>query len=128
MRLNDITGEIVDAALRVHRVLGPGLLETVYEAALAYELDQRGLQVRRQVPIPVAYGQLRLNEGFRADLLVQDAVIVELKSVARVAPVHKKQILTYIRLANRRVGLLLNFGDVTLRDGITRVVNGLAEP
>ena len=128
MRLNDITGEIVDAALLVHRVLGPGLLETVYEAALAYELDQRGLQVRRQVPIPVAYGQLRLNEGFRADLLVQDAVIVELKSVARVAPVHKKQILTYIRLANRRVGLLLNFGDVTLRDGITRVVNGLAEP
>jgi len=128
VKLNDITGEIVDAALRVHRVLGPGLLETVYEAALAYELDERGLQVQRQVAIPVAYGDVRLNEGFRADLLVEDAVIVELKSVARVAPVHNKQILTYIRLANRRVGLLLNFGEVVLRDGITRVVNGLAEP
>jgi len=128
VKLNDITGEIVDAALRVHRVLGPGLLETVYEAALAHELDERGLQVQRQVPIPVAYGSVRLNEGFRADLVVQDAVIVELKSVDRVAAVHKKQILTYIRLANRRVGLLLNFGELALRDGITRVVNGLAEP
>ena len=94
----------------------------------SYELDERGLQVQRQVAIPVAYGDVRLDEGFRADLLVEDAVIVELKSVARVAPVHNKQILTYIRLANRRVGLLLNFGEVVLRDGITRVVNGLAEP
>ena len=127
MKLNAISAEIVDAAIKVHRALGPGLLEKVYEAALAHELTGRGLQVRRQVPIPVVYEQIRLDEGFRADLLVEDAAIVELESVEQVAPVHRKQVVTYIRLADKRIGLLLNFGAARLKDGITRLVDGLPE-
>ena len=127
VKLNAISAEIVDAAIKVHRALGPGLLEKVYEAALAHELTGRGLQVRRQVPIPVVYEQIRLDEGFRADLLVEDAAIVELESVEQVAPVHRKQVVTYIRLADKRIGLLLNFGAARLKDGITRLVDGLPE-
>ena len=107
---NDITGAIVDAAYHVHTRLGPGLLESVYEAVLAYELAKRGLDVQRQVPIAIGYDELRFDIGFRADLLIEGRVIVELKSVERVLPVHKKQALTYIKLADVRVGLLLNFG------------------
>ena len=121
---NDWTGMIVDAAIEVHRTLGPGLLESVYEEALAYELQARGLGVIRQVPISVQYKDVRFEMGFRADLLVQGRIIVELKSVEKLAPVHKKQLQTYIRLAHLKVGLLLNFGAALLKEGIIRVVNG----
>jgi GxxExxY protein len=125
MTENEIAKEVVDAALHVHRTLGPGLLESVYEAALAFELGGRGLAVQRQVPIPIRYGNVIFDEGFRADLVVDAKVIVELKSVDRVAPVHPKQLLTYLRLADLRLGLLINFNVELLKDGIKRVVNDL---
>jgi GxxExxY protein len=127
MTENEIAKEIVDAAFKVHTVLGPGLLESVYEAALAYELANRGCQVERQQPLPVVYESVRLEEGFRADLVVGGKVIVELKSVETVAPVHKKQLLTYLRLADKRLGLLINFGAPRLKEGVTRIVNDLRE-
>jgi GxxExxY protein len=123
MELNEITGIIIDTALRIHRELGPGLLESVYEAVLASALERRGLKVRRQHPIVFCYDGVMFEEGFRADLLVEDEVIVELKSVERLARVHLKQLLTYLRLADRRVGLLINFGAPTLKEGLHRVVN-----
>ena len=122
---NEITGEIVDAAYKVHVSLGPGLLESVYETVLDVELRRRKLQVRRQVLIPVMYEGIRLDEGFRADLIVEDKVIVELKSVETVHPVHHKQLLTYLRLADKRVGLLINFNVSLIKEGISRVVNKL---
>jgi GxxExxY protein len=112
---------------KVHTTLGPGLLESVYEAALAYELGKRGLHGERQKPLPVVYENIRLEEGFRADLVVSDLVIVELKSVEEVAPDHKKQLLTYLRLADKRLGLLINFGVAKIKNGISRIVNGLPE-
>lgn len=124
---NEISRVIVDAAFKIHTTLGPGLLESVYEAVLAYELDQRGLQVERQVPISVTYDNLVFEVGFRADLLVGGLVIVELKSVERVQPVHCKQVLTYTRLAGKRLGLLINFGAPLIKEGITRLVNGLPD-
>ena len=127
MNENMIAKAIVDASFKVHKTLGPGLLESVYERVLAYELDGRGLRIQRQVPIPIVYESITFDEGFRADLIVEDKVIVELKSVETVAPVHKKQLLTYLRLADKRLGLLVNFGSEFIRDGITRVVNGLKE-
>jgi GxxExxY protein len=127
MHENEIARLIVDAAYRVHTTLGPGLLESVYETVLAYELAKCGLMVTRQAPIPLNYEKLSFDEGFRADLLVQEKVIVELKSVERVAPVHKKQLLTYLRLADKRLGLLINFGEALIKDGITRIVNRLQE-
>jgi GxxExxY protein len=127
MTENEIAKEIVDSALRIHTILGPGLLESVYEAVLAHELKKRGLQVERQKPLPVVYEDLRLEEGFRADLIVSGSVIVELKSVEAVAPVHKKQLLTYLRLADKKLGLLINFGEARIKNGISRVVNGLPE-
>lgn len=127
MHENDIAREIVDAAYKIHTTLGPGLLESVYETVLAYELQKRGLEVTRQAPIPLIYEELNFDEGFRADLLVQGKVIIELKSVERVAPVHKKQLLTYLRLADKRLGLLINFGEALIKDGITRIVNRLPE-
>lgn len=126
-RENEIAGEIVDAALKVHRMLGPGLLESVCHIALAYELESRGLQVARKVPISVHYEDLRIEGAFQADLVVEGKVLVELKSVERTAPVHKKQVLTYLRLGDFRLGLLINFGAAYLKDGITRLVNGLPE-
>ncbi|HKI97160.1 MAG TPA: GxxExxY protein [bacterium] len=125
---NEIARQVVDAAYKVHTTLGPGLLESVYEQVLAYELGQRGMRVERQVPIQVIYGELRFSEGFRADLLVEGRVIVELKSVEAVAPVHKKQLMTYLRLADKRLGLLINFGAPLIKDGITRLVHRLPEP
>ncbi|MEA5583509.1 GxxExxY protein [Nodularia harveyana UHCC-0300] len=122
---NEITGEIVDAAYKVHVSLGPGLLESVYETVLDLELRRRKLQVRRQVLIPVMYEGIRLDEGFRADLIVEDKVIVELKSVETVHPVHHKQLLTYLRLTDKRVGLLINFNVSLIKEGISRVVNNL---
>jgi GxxExxY protein len=125
MTENDIAKIIVDAALEVHRTLGPGLLETVYEEALAYEPRRRGLRVERQVELPVRYKEVYLECGFRADLIMQDLVIVELKSVEALAPVHFKQLLTYLRLADKRLGLLINFNVALLKEGIKRVANNL---
>jgi GxxExxY protein len=127
MTHNEISQIIVDAAIQIHRRLGPGLLESVYHAVLAHELTKRGLRVEKEVPVPVVWDNLRFEVGFRADLIVEDMVLVELKSVEAVAPVHKKQLLTYLRLTNKRLGLLLNFGAELLKDGIHRVVNGLDE-
>lgn len=124
---NDIARLIVHAAYRVHSELGPGLLESVYETLMAHEMGDAGLKVARQVAVPIMYHGIRFDEGFRVDLLVADKVIVELKSVETIAAVHKKQLLTYLRLADRRLGLLINFGASVIREGITRVVNGLPE-
>jgi GxxExxY protein len=124
---NAIAKEIVDAAFRVHTALGPGLLESVYNSVLAYEIGRRGLRTVRQQPIPVVYENVRIDTGFRADLIVEDKVIVEVKSVEVLAPVHKKQLLTYLRLADKRLGLLINFQVALIKDGITRVVNGLKD-
>lgn len=125
MNENDISREIVNAAYKIHTTLGPGLLESVYEATLAYELEKRGIKVVRQQAIPVVYETVRMDMGFRADLIAGGKVIVELKSLETVAPVHKKQLLTYLRLADKRLGLLINFGSELIKDGITRVVNNL---
>ena len=125
MTENAIAKQVVDAAFKIHTTLGPGLLESVYEAVLAYELKQRGLQVVRQQAIPVVYEEVHLEEGFRADLIVEGKVIIELKSVEIISPVHKKQVLTYLRLTNLKLSLLINFGEALIKDGITRVVNGL---
>jgi GxxExxY protein len=119
MTENEIATQVVDAAFKIHTTLGPGLLETVYEVVLAHELQKRGLRVERQVPIPIAWEGIKFNEGFRAE------VIVELKSVETVAPVHKKQVLTYLRLMNLKLGLLINFGEELIKNGISRIVNGL---
>ncbi|MBN1908796.1 MAG: GxxExxY protein [Pirellulales bacterium] len=127
MTENEIATVVVDTAYRVHTGLGPGLLESVYEVVLAHELTKRGLAVARQVPIPIQYDGLSFDEAFRADLVVEDTLIVELKSVEKVAPVHKKQLLTYLRLADKRLGLLINFGEEMIKNGISRVVNGLKE-
>jgi GxxExxY protein len=118
---------VLDAAFKVHTRCGPGLLESVYEVILAYELDKAGLHVQRQAPIRIRYEGLVFDEGFRADLVVGDLVIVELKSVEKLIPVHSKQVLTQLRLSQKRLGLLLNFGEVRLKDGIERIVNGLPD-
>jgi GxxExxY protein len=124
---NEIAHQILDSAYRVHSKLGPGLFESVYEAALAYELAQRGLNVSRQFPIPVIYESIQIEAGFRADLLVEGKVIVELKFIEAITPVHHKQLLTYLRLSNTRLGLLLNFNVPRLKEGITRLVSHLPE-
>jgi len=124
---NEIASQIVDAAYQIHTSLGPGLLESVYEALMAHELNRRGLLFVRQQPVPVVYDGIRLETGFRADLIVEDRVVVEIKSVDVLAPVHKKQLLTYLRLTGKRLGLLINFDTVLIKDGIARVVNGLLE-
>jgi GxxExxY protein len=124
---NVLAKQIVDAAYRVHTALGPGLLESVYEAALAYELDKRGLRITRQQAIPVVYDTVQILTGFHADLVVEDKVIVEIKALEMIAPVHKKQLLTYLKLADKRLGLLINFNVALIKDGITRMVNGLQE-
>ena len=123
--LDDITGAIVDAALKIHVGLGPGLLESVYEIVLARALENRGLRAERQKAVSFEYDGIVFNEGFRADLLVEERVVVELKSVEKLAPVHSKQLLTYLRLMHLPVGLLINFGAPTLREGLHRIVNNL---
>ena len=127
MTENAIATIVVDAVYKVHTTLGPGLLETVYEVVLAHELKQRGLHVERQVAIPIRYESITFDEGFRADLIVEDKLIVELKAIAELAKVHKKQLLTYLKLTDKRLGLLINFGEEFIKDGIKRVVNGLVE-
>lgn len=123
MRENDISYEIRGAAFRVHNTLGSGLLESVYEQAMVYELTKMGHKVKSQLGIPVRYEEIYLDIGFRLDLLVDDLVIVELKSVETVLKVHYKQLLTYLRLTDKRLGLLINFNDVTLKNSITRIIN-----
>jgi iron complex transport system substrate-binding protein len=123
--LDEITGAIVDSAIKIHTNLGPGLLESVYEAILAAALEKRGFQVERQKAISFEYDGILFEEGFRADLLVAQRVVVELKSVEHLAPVHSKQLLTYLRLMHLPVGLLINFGAATLKEGLHRIVNQL---
>lgn len=123
--MNDVGELIIGAAMRVHSALGPGLLENAYEACLAYELEKRGLSVKRQVPMPVSYEGVALDVGYRIDLLVSDAVVLELKAVEKVLPLHGAQLLSYLRLGGYKLGYLLNFNVPHMRDGIKRVVNGL---
>ena len=127
MTHNEISAIIVDIAIGIHRRLGPGLLESVYREVMLFELLKRGLRAEKEVPIPVIWESVKLDIGFRADLIVEGLVIVELKSIEVVAPVHKKILLTYLRLADKRLGLLLNFGVELMKNGIYRVVNGLKE-
>lgn len=125
MNENEVATIIVDAAFTIHQRLGPGLMESVYESTLAYELGKRGLTARRQQAMPVIYETVRMNMGFRADLMVDQKVIVEIKSIEAIAPVHRKQLLTYLRLADKRLGLLINFNVELIKEGITSVVNRL---
>ena len=127
MTENEIGQNVVDAALTIHKALGPGLLELVYEVILERELENRGLKVKRQVPIAIEYDGIKFQEGFRADLIVEDKVIIELKSVENVTGAHKKQVQTYLKLTDKKLGFLLNFNTELMKDGITRVVNGLEE-
>jgi GxxExxY protein len=125
MTENEIATIVVDAAYKVHVALGPGLLESVYQTALVHELGKRGLNVIVEKVIPVIYDGVKIAEGFRADLIVEEKVIIELKSVEKILPVHKKQWLTYLKLADKRLGLLINFGAPLIKHGITRIVNRL---
>ena len=124
MTENKIGKVVVDCAVRLHMELGPGLLETVYEVLLAHLLQEAGLKVERQVSIPIEFRGIRFEEGFRADMIVGDKVILELKSVESISKVHKKQVLTYLKLTDMKLGYLLNFGEELMRDGISRVING----
>ena len=124
---NEISKQIVDSAYRIHTALGPGLLESVYEAVLAHELESRGLRAVRQLEVPVVYRCTRIETGFRADLVVEDKVIVEIKSIEAVLVVHKKQLLTYLRLSDKRLGLLINFNVALIKDGITRIANAMPD-
>lgn len=127
MTENEISKEIVDVAFKIHTSYGPGLLESVYETIMTYELKKRALPVLRQQGIPVIHESIRMDLGFRADLIVGNKVVVEIKSIETIAPVHKKQLLTYLRLTDKRLGLLINFNVELIKNGITRVVNDLAE-
>lgn len=120
--INERTGQVVDAAMKVHTFLGPGLLESTYEACLGHELKLRGLSISTQYPVPLVYEGLNLEVGYRADLIVENAIIVELKAVDKLVPVHEAQLLSYLRLTGFRVGLLINFHEEHLRDGIRRRV------
>lgn len=119
---DNLTDQVIGAAIEVHRVLGPGLLESAYEECLCWELQQRGLRVRRQVPLPVAYKSIRLDMGYRIDMIVNDELVLEVKTVESLLPVHQAQLLTYLRLSGLRKGLLLNFHTAVLRQGIKRMV------
>ena len=121
--LNQITNRIISASIDVHRVLGPGLLESAYEACLAYELAERGLKVELQKPLPIIYKEVKLDGGYRLDLVVQQAVVVEIKAVDRLNPIHEAQLLSYLRLSGYKVGLLINFNVTVLKNGLRRMVN-----
>lgn len=127
MKENEIGSIVIDLAIQIHRETGPGLLETVYEVILANQLRQRGLQVDRQSPIPIEYRGIKFNEGFRADLIVENKVIIELKCVEKLNNAHKKQLLTYLKLSGLHLGYLLNFSEPLMKDGITRTVNRFIE-
>jgi len=125
MNENEVAKNFLDMAFKIHTKFGPGLFESVYEELLAYQLPKKGFQVEQQKILPLLYENLKIESGFRTDLLVDDAVIVEFKSIESVLPVHKKQFLTYLRLSGRHLGLLINFNEAHLKDGITRIVNNL---
>ena len=122
-KLEKIATDVVDASIKLHMALGPGLLESVYAVILQRKLQERGYQVEREVPIPVEFEGVKFELGFRADLIIDDCFIVELKSVEKLAPVHAKQLLTYLKVIDFRLGLLINFGDALLKDGIKRIAN-----
>jgi GxxExxY protein len=123
MEMNSISGAVVDGAMKVHSVLGPGLLESAYRACLAHGLRKRGINVQVEVPLPLFYDGLQLEVGYRMDLVVGDSIIVETKAISKILPVHQAQLLSYLKLSDKRVGLLINFHVRRLKDGITRMVN-----
>lgn len=125
MELNELSGQVVDAAMKVHSVLGPGLLENAYEVFLKYEFEKRGLTVGQQVGLPVVYDGVRMDVGYRLDLLVNGEIIVELKAVDSLTAVHEAQLLSYLKLSGKKIGLLINFNVAHLKNGIKRMVNGL---
>jgi len=125
MTENELSQIVVDVAFKIHTALGPGLLESVYQKVFAYELRKHGVTVEEEVPLPVIWDEVKMDVGFRLDLFVERKLIIELKSVEKVSPAHKKVLLTYLRLSNCKLGLLMNFGEELMKTGITRVVNGL---
>lgn len=125
MHINELSSKIIGAAIDVHKILGPGLLESAYEKCLCYELDQRDLRFDRQRPLPIRYKEQQLDCGYKLDIVVQNTIILELKSCDQIQPIHKAQLLTYLRLSGLKLGLLLNFNVPVMRDGITRIANGL---
>lgn len=125
MTENEISYKVIGIAIELHKVLGPGLLESVYEKALAYDLQEAGLEVKTQVPMPLIYKEIKQDVGYRLDLLVENKVIIELKSVENLAPVHYAQTLTYLKLSDKKLGLLINFNTKILKEGIHRIVNNL---
>ncbi|MEO7319741.1 MAG: GxxExxY protein [Chthoniobacteraceae bacterium] len=127
MKENEIATAVVEAAYKLHTGLGPGIFETVYEVTLAHELRKRDYRVERQVPVPIIWDGLKFDEGFRADLIIDDCLLIALKSIQALEPVHSKQVVTYLRLTEKRLGLLINFGESRIKDGIKRIVNGLTE-
>ena len=127
MNENQIGKIIVDCSVKLHMELGPGLLESVYEVLLAHELKIRGLELKRQVPVPIVFNGIKFNEGFRADIIVESKVVIELKSIESVSKAHKKQVLTYLKLTGCKLGYLLNFGEALMKDGISRIIQGVLE-
>jgi GxxExxY protein len=127
MELNDISGKIIELAINVHRELGPGMLEGAYEACLKFELERSGFRTETQIKLPINYQGMKLDAGYRIDMLVEESVIVELKAIDRLMPVHEAQLLSYLRMSDLRLGLLINFNHKLLRDGIRRVVNRFDE-
>ncbi|HZK88570.1 MAG TPA: GxxExxY protein [Stellaceae bacterium] len=125
MTIEEVGHGVIGAALKIHSVVGPGLLESAYETCLLYELEKQGLRVRSQVIVPIHYEELIVDNGYRIDILVEDAVVIELKAVAAILPVHRGQLLSYLRLGGFKLGFLMNFQVAHLRDGIVRMVNGL---
>ena len=125
MELNEISGSVIDSAMKVHTALGAGMLESAYEVCLIYELRKRQFNAQSQLALPIVYDGVRLDAGYRIDLLIENAVIVELKAVERVLPIHEAQLLSYLKLSGKKLGLLLNFNVVHFRDGIKRIVNNL---
>src|SRR6266496_5769677 len=127
MKENEIAARVVEVSYQLHTALGPGIFEIVYEGALAHELRKHGYFVERQVPVPITWDGIMFDEGFRADLVIDNCVIVEVKSIAALDPVHSKQVLTYLRLMDKRLGLLINFGEHLIKHGIKRIANGMPE-
>ena len=127
MTYNELSGLILEVAIDIHRRLGPGLLESVYQAILAHELAKRGMNVQKEIPVPLVWDNLRFDVGFRVDLISNEMILIELKCVEMVSVAHKKQMLTYLLITGKKLGLLINFGEATLKDGISRIINGALE-
>ena len=127
MTYNELSGLILEVAIDIRRRLGPGLLESVYQAILAHELAKRGMNVQKEIPIPLVWDNLRFDVGFRVDLIINEMILIELKCVEMVSVAHKKQMLTYLRITGKKLGLFINFGEATLKDGFSRIINGALE-